>query len=91
MDDQDIKFDENVPIPPARSQNKYNLHLMEPGHSKFWPGEGSACSKAAAVYSKKSGRKFTVRRVEEKHPDESGAMQLVRGERVWRLPDQEAE
>lgn len=73
------EFDKDIPVPPQR-YGKYDLHLMEVGHSKLWPFEAGIeqrqlvdrISAAHRAYSAKHKTKFTIRKLHD-------------GVRIWRL------
>lgn len=71
--EEDIVFDKNVPIPEPIVRSKYHFDRMEVGDSKFWPGTRAV--KAVEAFSRKSDKKFAVRRTTE------GG---VSGVRIWR-------
>lgn len=73
-----IEFDKDIPIPDPVVRTKYEFDRMEIGDSKFWPGE--AAGKAVVAFARKSGKKFTTRKVTE--TDENGDTRS--GLRIWR-------
>lgn len=75
-----IEFDKNIPIPPQQQRTKYEFDRMDVGDSKFWPGE--AAGKAVVAFSRKSGKKFTTRKTEERVVEDGP---LLTGLRIWRI------
>ena len=66
------KIEKNIPEPARTDNSKYPFLIMEIGDSFFHPGESQKLSGAANQCFRRTGRKFTVRKV-------------VGGARCWRI------
>mgnify|MGYP003500423108 FL=1 len=67
-----IKIDKDVPMPERASRHRYPFKLMGVGDSFLVDVKMETVRLAAASYSYRSGRKFSVR-------------QTSAGTRVWRI------